>query len=78
MTKRLWERRSRWNNSSLRQTKPQTVFDHKAPKKVEIMYAFGSDMVLREHYRNPWGAVRIGRLMEDMDSLAGVVAYEHW
>lgn len=29
-------------------------------------------------YRNPWGAVRIGRLLEDLDSLAGNVAFRHW
>jgi hypothetical protein len=29
-------------------------------------------------YRNPWGQVRIGRILEDLDSLAGFVAYEHW
>jgi hypothetical protein len=45
---------------------------------MEILYPFSSDPVLREHYRNPWNAVRVGRLMEDMDSLAGVVAYDHW
>lgn len=29
-------------------------------------------------YRNPWSGVRIGRVMEDMDSLAGFVAFDHW
>lgn len=29
-------------------------------------------------YRNPWGNVRMGRLLEDLDSLAGNVAYAHW
>lgn len=28
-------------------------------------------------YRNPWDGVRIGRLLEDMDSLAGFVAFDH-
>lgn len=28
-------------------------------------------------YRNPWGAVRIGKLLEDLDALAGSVAYNH-
>lgn len=29
-------------------------------------------------YRNPWGHARIGRLLEDLDSLAGNVAFLHW
>ena len=28
-------------------------------------------------YRNPWNRVRVGRLLEDMDSLAGYVAFLH-
>lgn len=78
VTKRLWERRIRWNKHALQKTTPQTLFVPKESKRVEVQYPFGSDPVLREHYRNPWDAIRLGRLMEDMDSLAGVVAYEHW
>jgi hypothetical protein len=29
-------------------------------------------------YRNPWGGVRVGRLLEDLDSLAGNIAFDHW
>ncbi|GIL65940.1 hypothetical protein Vafri_19567 [Volvox africanus] len=28
-------------------------------------------------HRNPWGYLRVGRLLEDLDSLAGSVAFEH-
>ncbi|MEW5304355.1 MAG: hypothetical protein WDW36_006971 [Sanguina aurantia] len=28
-------------------------------------------------YRNPWGLIRVGRLLEDLDSLAGNIAFEH-
>eukprot|EP00198_Chlamydomonas_reinhardtii_P000778 XP_001690113.1 thioesterase-like protein [Chlamydomonas reinhardtii] len=28
-------------------------------------------------YRNPWGHMRVGRLLEDLDSLAGNVAFQH-
>ena len=28
-------------------------------------------------YRNPWGDARIGRILEDLDSLAGYVAFDH-
>jgi acyl-coenzyme A thioesterase 9 len=29
-------------------------------------------------YRNPWGFLRMGRLLEDLDSLAGSIAFSHW
>lgn len=29
-------------------------------------------------YRNPWKEARIGRILEDLDSLAGFVAFDHW
>lgn len=28
-------------------------------------------------YRNPWGKVRIGRILEDLDSMAGNIAFRH-
>ncbi|KAK9859845.1 hypothetical protein WJX84_005719 [Apatococcus fuscideae] len=30
-----------------------------------------------EQYRNPWGLVRVGKLLEDLDSLAGNIAFRH-
>jgi acyl-coenzyme A thioesterase 9 len=38
------------------------------------MYGFSSDAVLREQYRDPWNSIRIGMLLEDLDSLAGSIA----
>mmetsp|Transcript_48439 Transcript_48439/g.139292 ORF Transcript_48439/g.139292 Transcript_48439/m.139292 type:complete len:461 (-) Transcript_48439:135-1517(-) len=32
---------------------------------------------LVDKYRNPWGYVRPGRLFEDLDALAGTIAFEH-
>lgn len=29
-------------------------------------------------YRNPWNQVRVGKLLEDLDSLAGNIAFQHW
>ena len=34
--------------------------------------------VLPPQYRNPWDEPRFGRILEDLDSLAGYVAFEHW
>ncbi|CAM9718395.1 unnamed protein product [Ascophyllum nodosum] len=42
-----------------------------------IHYPFSTDPFLREGYRNPSGLVRIGRMFEDLDALAGNVAAKH-
>ena len=52
------------------------------PKKqrdslVEIVYDFASDPLLRSNYLNPWGFMRIGKVLEDIDALAGTVANLH-
>lgn len=42
-----------------------------------LTYHFSTDEILADTYRNPWGHVRVGRLLEDLDALAGTVAFEH-
>ncbi len=51
----------------------------KPPKDsyVEVSYPFSSDALLWEAYRNPWGQMRLGRLFEDLDALAGNIAFFH-
>lgn len=51
----------------------------KTPSKsrTSILYNFSSDFVLREQYRNPWNEVRMGKLVEDLDALAGTISYKH-
>jgi len=51
----------------------------KAPREshTSVTYEFSSDAVLRESYANPWGFVRMGRLIEDLDALAGNIAALH-
>lgn len=39
-----------------------------------ILYNFSSDCILREQYRDPWNEVRIGKLLEELDSLAGAIS----
>jgi hypothetical protein len=29
-------------------------------------------------YRSPWGEVRIGKILEDLDSLSALIAFDHW
>jgi acyl-coenzyme A thioesterase 9 len=38
---------------------------------------FASDPAVLEQYTNARGGIRTGKLMEDLDSLAGGVAYKH-
>jgi acyl-coenzyme A thioesterase 9 len=51
----------------------------KAPQQSSnsMLYAFSSDERLADTYRNPWGHVRVGRLLEDLDALAGTIAFDH-
>ncbi|EFN56025.1 hypothetical protein CHLNCDRAFT_145453 [Chlorella variabilis] len=49
----------------------------KPPRPLQVTYPFSSDDLLREHYRSPWGEVRIGKILEDLDSLSALIAFEH-
>ena len=37
---------------------------------------FDTDEGLQDRYRSPWGTVRLGRIFEDLDALAGTIAFE--
>ena len=43
----------------------------------KIVYNFEDDDFLRERYRNPFGHLRFGKVLEDLDALAGNIAYGH-
>ncbi|KAJ8583428.1 Thioesterase/thiol ester dehydrase-isomerase [Rhizopogon salebrosus TDB-379] len=43
----------------------------------EIILPFASSPELLEQYTNAWGGLRIGMLMEHLDSLAGSISYKH-
>lgn len=45
---------------------------------VTVSEAHFSCAMLCLQYRNPWGYLRIARLLEDLDSLAGSIAFQHW
>lgn len=44
----------------------------------EILIPLGDDPVFREKYLTFYKTVRIGKLLEDMDSLAGIVGYKYY
>ncbi|KAI3798073.1 hypothetical protein L1987_33341 [Smallanthus sonchifolius] len=45
--------------------------------RTTIHYPFSSDYILREQYRNPWNGIRVGKLLEDLDALAGTISFKH-
>jgi acyl-coenzyme A thioesterase 9 len=51
----------------------------KTPKDscIEKVIALSTDHRLREMFVNNWGEVRIGLVLEELDRLAGAVAYKH-
>eukprot|EP00039_Didymoeca_costata_P005656 m.83380 g.83380 ORF g.83380 m.83380 type:complete len:440 (-) comp12920_c0_seq4:7885-9204(-) len=74
---KLWAQRRQIQ--ALKGTKFHSVLTDKAPRESRtcLTYPFASSPQLRDKYRNPWGQVRVGRIFEDLDALAGTIAYEH-
>lgn len=84
ITSRLWEERAAaqaagGDRCSWEEGEHKRVLVEKAPgdSAVSAVYRFGSDATLRDQYLNPWGGPRFGVLFEDMDALAGNVAFKH-
>jgi acyl-coenzyme A thioesterase 9 len=44
---------------------------------VEEFLRFSSDPSVKEDYINMYGAIRIGKVLEDLDAIAGSIAYLH-
>ncbi|GAB2294143.1 hypothetical protein Dimus_028362 [Dionaea muscipula] len=44
--------------------------------QVSVEYRFSSDYLLREQYRNCWHEIRMGKLIEELDALAGAISYK--
>ena len=45
--------------------------------RTTVTYEFTKDPFLCQSYENPWGFFRKGKLLEDMDALAGNIAFKH-
>ncbi|EGC37289.1 hypothetical protein DICPUDRAFT_30493 [Dictyostelium purpureum] len=73
------------NNNSATSTsstvikEPPPVLKVKTPEDshTEVDLFFSSDYALREMYLSPYGHLRVGRLLEDLDALAGTVSFKH-
>ncbi|KAL1558720.1 Acyl-coenzyme A thioesterase 2, chloroplastic [Salvia divinorum] len=78
----LWETRSKTFERLLDpplDAPPQSELLTKTPSRsrMTILYNFSSDFILREQYRDPCNEVRIGKLLEDLDALAGTISVKH-
>jgi len=52
-------------------------FKHPRHSKVFIDYPFASDEFLLESYKSPGGTMRFGKVLEDLDALAGNISFRH-
>lgn len=85
VTNALWEARSsiyeRLNDCSIKEAdssqQSQLVTKSPSRSRTSILYKFSSDYILREQYRNPWNEIRMGKLLEDLDALAGTISLKH-
>lgn len=81
VTNALWEARSNIFDKpgveGIGVEQSELVARTPAQSRTSILYKFSSDFKLREQYRNPWNGIRIGKLLEDLDALAGTIAYKH-
>ncbi|KAH7518208.1 hypothetical protein FEM48_Zijuj09G0147200 [Ziziphus jujuba var. spinosa] len=82
VTNALWDARSKIFEGLLDPPKdapPQSELLTRTPSqnRTIIHYNFSSDYTLREQYRDPWNEVRIGKLLEDLDALAGTISVKH-
>ncbi|KAJ8774765.1 hypothetical protein K2173_017211 [Erythroxylum novogranatense] len=82
VTNALWEARSRIFEKEIDPRTDgisQTELIAKTPSKsrTSVFYKFSSDYILKEQYRNPWNEIRMGKLVEDLDALAGTISYKH-
>ncbi|KAL5071877.1 hypothetical protein RYX36_022764 [Vicia faba] len=78
-THALWEARSIIFEKPVNGNSDPSSFDPKSPSlsSTSILYNFSSDLILREQYRNPWNHIRMGKLVEDFDAIAGTIALKH-
>jgi acyl-coenzyme A thioesterase 9 len=56
---------------------PKAQFRHPSDSKTTIDYKFSTDSFLREAYRSPGNTMRFGKVLEDLDALAGNIAFHH-
>lgn len=74
----LWSRRSTAKELEVDCAPPSAPVDRKpSESRTTVSYPFTTDPFLCQSYENPWGYFRKGKLLEDMDALAGNIAFKH-
>ncbi|CAN8247524.1 unnamed protein product [Cochlearia groenlandica] len=78
VTNALWEaRRNMFESPIGDDSRSESTAKSPSRSRTSILYKFSSDFVLREQYRNPWNEIRTGKLVEDLDALAGTISFKH-
>lgn len=78
VTNALWEARSSiFERLSEGTTQSELIAKTPSKSRTCVLYQFSNDYVLREQYRNPWDEIRMGKLLEDLDALAGTISFKH-
>ncbi|KAI8322127.1 Thioesterase/thiol ester dehydrase-isomerase [Martensiomyces pterosporus] len=65
------------NSSDVRRPKQPLVLKKISDSFTETFLPFKDNRELREEYINYYGEIRLGKVLEDLDRLAGAVAYKH-
>lgn len=77
VTNALWEaRRNMFETPTGEESQSKLTAKSPSRSRTSILYKFSSDFVLREQYRNPWNEIRTGKLVEDLDALAGTISFK--
>eukprot|EP01117_Protostelium_nocturnum_P010187 TRINITY_DN3642_c0_g1_i3.p1 TRINITY_DN3642_c0_g1~~TRINITY_DN3642_c0_g1_i3.p1 ORF type:complete len:448 (+),score=98.73 TRINITY_DN3642_c0_g1_i3:202-1344(+) len=82
ITALLWNQRQVEIQKSKLARKDTADSHQLTPKKpsesfVEVNMPFSKDSHLRDQYLSPFGHLRIGRILEDLDAMAGNIAFRH-
>jgi len=83
IVEQLWAARAeskKQHRTSAGISSPYAAFNTPRPPSfsaLSIHYPFSTNEFLRETYKSPWGRVRFGSILEDLDACAGNIAFRH-
>lgn len=77
IVQKLWEARQKAKAEASKAAVVMKSFRVPSQSRTSISYPFSTDELLKESYRNPWGQLRFGKVLEDLDALAGNIAFAH-
>eukprot|EP01114_Cavostelium_apophysatum_P021122 TRINITY_DN7277_c0_g1_i1.p1 TRINITY_DN7277_c0_g1~~TRINITY_DN7277_c0_g1_i1.p1 ORF type:complete len:431 (+),score=50.36 TRINITY_DN7277_c0_g1_i1:14-1306(+) len=81
ITAKLWQERKKEQDKhiGIEGNEAPSFLVNKAPSDsyTEIHMPFSTDQNLQDQYLSAYGSVRMGRLLEDLDAMAGNIAFKH-